>query len=254
MLKEGKGLSTVVLTPITDTRGTNGTAEALCPLVVAVVFARTCFPTAKAFWQHTGEGISSRRAEVFHKAFIGGHLMVSQSAQSTPPAEAYMTASMVPPSTSKGPQRYRKRSLSNASYAANGVNATQSPAREINGTDGKDHVQFVEERFGRNLNSKLAQNAKLAIRRRIAGALIADLEPHETSQKIEVTGHERGVAGFSVDDVYLYPSGMSSIFNTHRTLMKCRGALKSICFGYVSAMLCFHGSPLIYAGFLILIH
>lgn len=243
VLKEGKDLSTVVLTPITETAGTNGTAETLCPLVVAVVFPRTCFPTAKSFWQHTGEGISSRRAEVFHKAFLGGHLMVSRSAQSTPHAEVHMTAPIIPSSTSKGPQRYRKRSFNNASHAANCLNATQSPARETNGTDGKDHVQFVEERFGRNLNSKLANSAKVAIRRRIAGALIADLEPHETPQKIEVTGLERGVAGFSVDDVYLYPSGMSSIFNTHRTLMKCRGALRSICFGYVNTLRCCYDFP-----------
>ena len=231
MLKDAKRLSTVVLTPITDSRGMKGNTGKPCPLVVAVLFPRTCFSTAKAFWQHTGDGISSRRAELFHKAFERGHLMVNQNLQTPLFSEFHMTGSMGPSQISKGPHRYRKRSLSNASHAATASSAIGSSTRETNGIDGKDHVQFVEERFGRNLDFKLADSAKFAIRRRIAGALIADLDPHETFRTVDVTGYERGVPGFSVDDVYLYPSGMSSIFNIHRTLMKCRGEMKSICFG-----------------------
>jgi len=94
-------------------------------------------------------------------------------------------------------------------------------------------VQFVEERFGRNLDTKLAANAKLAIRRRIAGALTADVDLSEALERTVATGQEREVHGMSVDDVYLYSSGMSAIFNSHRTFMECRGPLKSICFGFV---------------------
>lgn len=130
---------------------------------------------------------------------------------------------------SKGPQRYRKRSANSSSHAPNAEITTEGTRPETI----KDHAQFVEERFGRNLDLRLAENAKFAIRRRIAGALIADLDLHETLEKVEVTGHERGVPGFSVEHIYLYPSGMSSIFNTHRTLLKCRGEMKSICFGFV---------------------
>ena len=146
--------------------------------------------------------------------------MVSHAANCSPKSEIHAIALASPSQISKGPQRYRRGCAKSSSHAAN--------AETI-----KDHVQFVEERFGRNLDPKLAENAKFAIRRRIAGALIADLDLHETLEKVEVTGHERGVAGFSVDHVYLYPSGMSSIFNTHRILLKCRGEMKSICFGFV---------------------
>ncbi|KAL8797598.1 MAG: hypothetical protein Q9195_000415 [Heterodermia aff. obscurata] len=137
-----------------------------------------------------------------------------------------------PPRIGKGPQRYRKRSLQDESQAESAGAIPNGSSRESNGSDGKDHVLFVEERFGRNLDSNLGANAKCAIRRRIAGALVADLDLHETVKMFDVTGCERGVSGFSIDDVYLYPSGMSSIFNTHRTLMKSRGEMKSICFGF----------------------
>ena len=232
-LKEGRHLSTVVLTPRIDDRGTKVAAEKTYSLVVAVLFPRTSFPIAKTFWQHTGEGISSRRAEVFHEAFIKGHLVVNPASQHPTTSEIHAVALTNPSHISKGPQRYRKRSANNSSHAPNGKVTTEGTPPET----FKDHVQFVEERFGRNLDPKLAENAKFAIRRRIAGALIADLDLHETLEKVEVTGHERGVPGFSVDHVYLYPSGMSSIFNTHRILLKCRGEMKSICFGFV-----FHGT------------
>jgi cystathionine gamma-synthase len=41
----------------------------------------------------------------------------------------------------------------------------------------------------------------------------------------------RNVTGFSEDDVYLYPTGMSAIFNTHRNLLKAKGELKAVVFG-----------------------
>ena len=44
----------------------------------------------------------------------------------------------------------------------------------------------------------------------------------------------REVSGFSVEDVYLYPCGMNSIYKTHQTMLQARGAMKSICFGFVS--------------------
>ena len=154
---------------------------------------------------------------------------MGHAAKCSPKSEIHAIASASPSHISKGPQRYQKKFADSPSHAANAETTAEGLSLEII----KDHVQFVEERFGRNLDPKLAENAKFAIRRRIAGALIADLDLHETLEKVEVTGHERGVDGFSVDHVYLYPSGMSSIFNTHRFLLKCRGEMKSICFGFV---------------------
>lgn len=243
-LEEGRDLRAIALTPATDRQRPQYPSQRLRSLVVAVLFPRTYFPIAKTFWQHTGDGISSRRAEVFHEAFRKGQLMEDrqhcssgastmrcpQTARSPEPIEARLgTKAQI----WKGPQRYRKAPLKEEQDATLGTNITGS-SREINGADGKDHVQFVEERFGRNLDQKLGDNAKVAIRRRISGTLIADSDLQERLDSVDVPGRERGVPGFSVDDIYLYPSGMSSIFNTHRTLMKSRGEMKSICFGYVS--------------------
>lgn len=249
-LGEGKHLKTFILTPKTHGQEPKTLLDSAEPLIAAIVFPRTCFSTAKTFWQHTGEGISSRRAEVFRRAFLRGRLLVEEqcikSKSSSAPGRTIFEPAQypkltkaslyTPPQIKKGPQRYRKRSLQDESQAESAGAIIKCPTRESNGTDGKDHVLFVEERFGRNLDSKLGANAKCAIRRRIAGALVADLDLCETFKMFDVTGCERGVSGFSIDDVYLYPSGMSSIFNTHRTLMESRGEMKSICFGWVLLM------------------
>ncbi|KAL9605927.1 MAG: hypothetical protein Q9179_000904 [Wetmoreana sp. 5 TL-2023] len=93
-------------------------------------------------------------------------------------------------------------------------------------------AQFVEERYGRNLDLSLAGKAKLAIRRRIAGALMVDVDLDQPPEDVTPSTNVRQVPGVSEDDVYLYPSGMSSIFNTHRIMMACRGKMRSICFGF----------------------
>ena len=126
-------------------------------------------------------------------------------------------------SPSKGPRRYQKRD-SGEMFAHKTNEVTSNSER-------KDSVQFVEERFGRNLDASLAANAKLAIRRRIAGALTANVDLHEALEMSKPPSRNAQVEGFSEDDVYLYPCGMSSIFNTHRTMMACRGPQKSISYG-----------------------
>ena len=252
-----------ILTPKTHGQEPKSIFDNAEPLIAAVVFPRICFSTAKTFWQHTGEGISSRRAEVFRRAFLKGRLSVEEhcfnSKSSSAPRRTIFESARSPkltkasmntsPQIEKGPQRYRKKSLQDELQAESAGATNNGSTSEPNGTDGKDHVLFVEERFGRNLDSKLGANAKCAIRRRIAGALLADLDLHETVTMFDVTGCERGVSGFSIDDVYLYPSGMSSIFNTHRTLMKTRGEMKSICFGWVLLMWCHKIARLIYPDF-----
>ena len=170
------------------------------PIISAVVFPRAHAKVAKIFWQHSGDGISSRRAEYCHKAFEEGRLITV-----TP---------------SKGPRRYQTNS--NKTAIADGELETN------------DCVRFVEERFGRNLDLSLASSAKLAIRRRIAGALTANVDLHEALELSQPPARMEQVKGFSEDDVYLYPCGMSSIFNTHRSMMICRGQMKSISYGYAT--------------------
>jgi cystathionine gamma-synthase len=106
------------------------------------------------------------------------------------------------------------------------------PSERLRPSEGPEEcAQFVEERFGRNLDTSLVSNAKLAIRRRIAGSLSADAIVTEAIAPRDRNNPARGIEQVSVDNVYLHPSGMSSIFNTHRVLLEARGSLRSICFG-----------------------
>ncbi|CAN9310345.1 unnamed protein product [Alternaria alternata] len=126
--------------------------QIISPRVSAVLFPKERFSIAKAFWQHSGDGVSSRRAEYCSQLFKEGILVdastLNQSAR-----------------VCKGPRRYQKKTsidLDTSGDFTNGNGEVQDP------------TQFVEERFGRNLDLSKTKNAKLAIRRRIAGSLTAD--------------------------------------------------------------------------------
>ncbi|KAK5105824.1 hypothetical protein LTR62_002127 [Meristemomyces frigidus] len=200
------------------------------PRAVTVVYPKGLWPTAKVFWQHTGEGLSSRQAEFCQKALDDGS-MVERSTLSQPNT----------PRLSKGPKRYqRPLSLDHGvPHATNGHgsghqnNTDESSGPTENGVP--DSVLFVEERFGRNLDITMAQNAKLAVRRRIAGSLTANEElPQslDTQPSEDMNQRERGVPGFSVDDIYLYPMGMNAMYHTHRALRSTIGELPSIMYGF----------------------
>ncbi|KAF2660694.1 cystathionine gamma-synthase [Lophiostoma macrostomum CBS 122681] len=181
----------------------------ISPKVSAIIFPAVHFKIAKTFWQHSGDGVSSRRAEYCHNLFNKG-LLVDQGSLSESPRFC------------KGPRRYQKSTSIDLTTPSEG-----------NGTvEGQDPTQFVEERFGRNLDISMTANAKVAVRRRIAGSLTADVELPEALTLEQDTENIRDVAGFSEDDVYLYPCGMSSIFNAHRNCMAIKGEKKSIVFGF----------------------
>ncbi|KAL9096437.1 MAG: hypothetical protein Q9165_001434 [Trypethelium subeluteriae] len=185
------------------------------PRLTAVIYPEQCFPAAKTFWQHSGDGISSRRAEYCHKAFLEGALVEKGYAEDS--LRMY-----------KGPKRYQKH----PSADLKDVPGSNSNG-DLNGTgDGQEHIQFVEERFGRNLDVARSNNAKTAVRRRIAGSLTANVEPEAALDLPPDEGRKRNVEGFSEDDVYLYPCGMSAIYNSHRLMMKAKGQMKSIEFGF----------------------
>ena len=185
--------------------------------VAAILFPSSLFKIAAKFWQHSGEGISSRKSEFFYKAFEEGRLQPRSNLNGT----------------LKGPKRYQRKAsiksvLSNGSAEAEYAINHEGKLK----LDGLDYVRFVEERFGRNLDIISASTAKLAIRRRIAGKVAENVDCVE--DPVSTDGLGCGSArGVSEDDIYLFPSGMSSIYNTHRMLMKARGELKSIMFGCV---------------------
>lgn len=195
--------------------------------LAAVIFPRDHIAVGKTFWQHSGDGISSRRAEFCHQAFEGGLLTTKLHPVTSLGLSIERRTSLF-----KGPRRYqRKKSIQSSCEGLQSLPFDPlSPTKNL-GLDGREQIRFVEERFGRNLDMSLAINAKLAIRRRIAGALTADVELEEALEITKLASQGREVQGFSEQDVYLYPTGMSSIFNTHRVLMACLGELKSVCFG-----------------------
>lgn len=203
-----------------STMNSAGTLSKIPLTISAVIIPRALYGVAKAFWQHTGDGISSRRAEFCHQAFSDGSLVETGNLSSVGSPER----------SCKGPKRYQRVAYMEHTQAhpSTELNEIDSPP-DISGWS--DYTQFVEERFGRNLDLSLVNNAKLAIKRRIAGSLTANVGLKEALAISWETDDGCRVRDLSETDVFLYPTGMSAIFNTHRTLMAARGALKSICFG-----------------------
>jgi len=223
---EGLGTGVVHILQLEPVLNQKKSHETAFSSLFCVFFPKDYFSVAKQVWQHSGDGISSRRGEFCLKALREGFLQPVASPSKPRHEDVY----------SKGPRRYQKASQNGIIH--NVSPATDSPRAEnaANESQEKDHAQFVEERFGRNLNIKLASQAKLAIRRRISGCLT---ETSELDQALAISPDDsnKRQQGLSEDDVYLYPTGMSSIFNTHRILManaeaRGRELRKSICFGF----------------------
>ncbi|KAH8688887.1 putative cystathionine gamma-synthase [Talaromyces proteolyticus] len=177
----------------------------------AVIHSKSYDGISKQVWQHAGSGVSSRRGEFCMNALKDGYL-VEDSAE---------TSGANSPVISKGPKRYQQRT-SAFKEVDPGPKTTSTP-------EGREYAQFIEERFGRNLDAKLEDNAKRAVRRRITGSLRSNVD---LSEALESNTSDGRVAGLTEDDVFLYPNGMNSIFNTHQNVLSARGSKRSICFGF----------------------
>ncbi|KAH0543994.1 hypothetical protein FGG08_001761 [Glutinoglossum americanum] len=149
--------------------------------IYAALFPEHLFKLAKSFWQHSGEGVSSRQAEFAHRAYEEGAL----SERKLAPAGANNDSRPC-----KGPRRYQRGASTDKTVAQPiaGRAPTQTYLEpEANGTfEGREYSQFIEERFGRNLDLSFVQNAKLAIRRRIAGSLTADVDLKEAINTLKI--------------------------------------------------------------------
>ncbi|KAI9743278.1 MAG: hypothetical protein M1818_003124 [Claussenomyces sp. TS43310] len=204
---------------------TSETLRRLSPKISAVIFPKAAFPAAKQYWQHSGDGISSRRAEFCHSLFDEGLLLEETTMGILNGQERLF----------KGPKRYQRGGSIDKSLTQRYSHSTKGAQAENHSGDAvsevKESSQFVEERFGRNMDVSQVDNAQSAIRRRIAGSLIDEVDltvPLSTKMDTSV----RGVATLSEDDVYLYPCGMNAIFNAHQMLLTARGPMQSICFGF----------------------
>ncbi|KAK6498561.1 hypothetical protein TWF481_011148 [Arthrobotrys musiformis] len=178
--------------------------------VWVVFLPGSLYPTAREFWQHTGEGISSRRAVFIHKSLKEGYLSVEEQSAVLPPATDPLH---------RGPSRYSKHS-GGSNTAKKQTNISRSNSEGISTKD------FVEMRYGRNLEADAVQQAKLAIRQRISGTMVLGAE------LIAPTSPQSRVRKISPDDVFLFPSGMSAIYNTHKLLRALYGPRKMVEFGF----------------------
>lgn len=204
----------------------SGSPETVSLSISAVIFPKELFSIAKQYWQHSGDGVSSRRAEFCHGLFQEGLLVDKTTLQPTPNDFE---------KTFKGPRRYRKGSVDKTpqhsqNVGQEGFDNPQSPPGNGN-AESRESSQFLEERFGRNLDVSFVGNARSAINRRIAGSLVEEIDL-TTSPSTDVNLQMRGDADISESDIYLYPCGMNAIFHTHRMLLQARKPLKSIAFGF----------------------
>lgn len=190
------------------------------PTISAVLFVPEAFGYAKQYWQHSGDGISSRRAEFCHSLLKQGLLVPDDSHK--PPTSPIRQVQC------RGPRRYQKPMSIDDTLT---TTASPRPVQENpSAPDSEESSRFVEERFGRNLDISFVERAKTAIRRRIAGTMTSDVDvsSHPLPQ---AEPSNRGVH-LTEQDIYLYPMGMNAIFNTHRLLLSARGSMKSVNFGF----------------------
>ena len=203
-----------------------------------LLFDKEHWPTAKAFWQHTGDGICSRMAERA-LAFLGETPAGSQARAITPPPDRAQAKNL---QYSRNRHYSRRTSSIPASpTTSTSFSAPPTPAQESKRDRVADEVltpdltTYLEERYGRNLPSFNAHLAKQALKRRIAGGLLPSDEGFGRVEDV-ARGAGSGRKAITEDDVYLYPGGMSAIWHAHDICRMARRATgeqegKSICYG-----------------------
>jgi cystathionine gamma-synthase len=269
--------TTTHTTTTTQTSSTSSSTDNLagldCIQLQIVLFPHQLWPIAKQFWQHAGDGISSRLAERA-LAFMGERppppLALSlrvegegegEGERPAAPAvngsaQSIATATATTASTSNAKSLYsrnrhysRKPSTAPPPGTTTGTTGTTSAAPIPHNDEESlsiDHATYLEERYGRNLPLTSVKLAKSALRRRIAGELV----PHEDGSVAVATAAQRseqpqphqhdlqrGGKGKLVteDDVYLYPTGMSAIWHAHAIA----GALRERSGGRPGKSVCF---------------
>lgn len=194
-------------------------------LLYIVLFPESLFALAKAFWQHTGVGITSRMAEGCLRILEHNESLLGDCGDLNPQTVASRrggtsTFSGVPARGGGfGRSRYASRMPPLPARSDSLPARTKSPeliteSHEVEKEEMTfEHAMFVEERYGRNLPSSLAARAKDALRRRIAGTLVG--EPGTDDSHLAL----RKVTGVTENDVFLFPCGMAAIFHAHQTIM-----------------------------------
>ncbi|KAI9228572.1 MAG: pyridoxal phosphate-dependent transferase [Piptocephalis tieghemiana] len=157
--------------------------ESLRPLTLFILlFPLAEWSIAKAYWQHTGEGISSRQA---HHC-----LRLLTSLQ-----EEDRWVSHV--------EQYPLGRLGNP--------AVDHPPLPSLVSSVQEQERFIDERFGRNMDLARADEAKTALRHRVARLASPTC---------------------SIEHTFLYPCGMAAIFHAHRLLRLVHPDRRSVCLGF----------------------
>lgn len=209
-----------------------------CIRLYIVLFPAQVMGIAKQFWQHTGVGISSRMAEECLRILMHNESLLMPRGDLG--AKAHMTSgrrgSHNPNGASGvsargggfGRGRY-SRGVDNLWASDSASSSTVQPDAASASMTAPDDEEltieqsvYVEERFGRNLPFELAKDARIALRRRIAGTLVGDMADEPADHAVSA----RQVKGITEEDVYLFPCGMSSIFHAHLTIMQERACLQ----------------------------
>lgn len=201
---------------------TSGGPIIRCGELHIVLFPTSQWKHAKAFWQHTGMGISSRLAD--HCLDLLNKQRPSFDSNS-------------PPASPRGRNRHyfsKSRSITSATEITETIANKMSKMDQLN----VEENSYLEERYARNLPASAATDAKKTLKRRIAGVLLREGE-HQPRCLIKesppaspmIGPSTRGVANISEDDVFLLPGGMCAIWHSHQTLLKSLGSRKSICWG-----------------------
>ncbi|KAG0332240.1 hypothetical protein BG004_001328 [Podila humilis] len=212
--------------------------------VFSTFFPKEAYSIGKQFWQHAGDIVTSRQAT---------HCLrwLSLKAEEEQEAAALLKGSSNGGSSGnirmpRGNRHYSAAKTPTLASTKNDLNGSvaaihlsnEQPSKDFNngddedkpveegegadGIEGRDYEVYVEERYGRNLDLSFAPKAKVALQRRIASQVA-----HHAGSSWTGTGD------YVTDkDVYLYPTGMSAIYNAHRVALTLFPKRKSICFGF----------------------
>jgi len=189
-----------------------------------LLFNKEHWSFAKSFWQHTGDGVSSRLAE--RALDFMGETPPGVKPQPTVLEGAPTKNTHYSKNRHYGAKRQQSVSTTpSVSAPATPITpAPESAAKQIDGENlTPDLSTYLEERYGRNLPLFNAPLAKQALKRRIAGGLLPSDEDFGKVEDVP-RGAEAGSGKKAVtpEDVYLYPGGMSAIWHAHDLCRKVR--------------------------------
>ncbi|KAJ3203941.1 hypothetical protein HDU82_006196 [Entophlyctis luteolus] len=164
---------------------------------------------AKMFWQHCGEGISSRFA---------GYCLRVMGFNRQSRVDFFNTSAIGDRFAAPG---YRIQDQSEALRNAN--QTAENAASNL----------FLEERFGRNMDLTFAPQAKVMLRQRIAGVLADNSDTDEAAaSSAHATVESLREKGLDESHVLLFPCGMSAIYNAFRVVRRIKPGLKTVQFGF----------------------